>query len=267
MKIERESIIEYIKNYGGAEEALKSFSEVLDNRSYFTVKNFEIFRKKMNMALPAVAYLKETNSIAQALEESIDFRERQIIEKIDRLSNMELKRVKETYEKLLYKNSFEYILRYGKELLLRSPKDFFHITYKFVLSDNPRLLKPLMLLSFEKIGRYEDEFIILLLSYLTKNRSDFSYLEKKLVGKNVSNREEIFNYIEKKEEKIESLEGLAFVSYIRAVKRFELTVAGEELPGKLNSLMEIHLEELKESSSKIMLSQIEKEILEALQKN
>lgn len=262
MKLEKENIVQYMKEYGGAEEALKGFSEVLDKRSYFTVKNFQIFRKKMNMAIPAVAYLQDLDLIAQAIEESADFRERQIIEKIDRLSNMELKRVKETYEKLLYKNSFEYILRYGKELLLRSTKDFFQITYKFVLSDNPELLKPLMLLSFEKIGRYEDEFIILLLSYLTKSRSDFSYMDKIISGEREFSRDEISKYMEKTEEKIDSLEGLAFVSYVKAAEKVE--IEEREINSRLDALIGIHLEELKKSDKLTPLTQVEKEILKVL---
>ncbi|MGL4402864.1 MAG: hypothetical protein ACRCTS_04000 [Fusobacteriaceae bacterium] len=264
MKIERENIVEYIKEYGGAEETLKGFSEVLDKRSYFIVKEFEIFRKKMNMALPAVAYLKNSDLVAQAIEESMDFRERQIIEKIDRLSNMELKKVKETYSKLLYKNSFEYILRYGKELLLRSPKDFFDITYEFVLSDNPKLLKPLMLLAFEKIGRYEDEFIILLLSYLTKSRSDFSYMDKIILENGTSPRKEMGSYIEKTAEKIESLQGLAFVSYLKVAEKFE--AKDEKMSERLNRLTEIHQKELEQSNDLISLTSIEKEILVVLLK-
>ena len=264
MKIERESIVEYIKEYGGPEEALRGFSEVLDKRSYFKVKNFEIFRKKMNMALPAVAYLKDSDLVAQAIEESVDFRERQIIEKIDRLSNMELKKVKETYSKLLYKNSFEYVLRYGKELLLRSPKDFFHVTYEFVLSDNPKLLKPLMLLSFEKIGRYEDEFLILLLSYLTKSRSDFSYIDKIVWAKENSPREEVLSYIDKTEENIESFQGLAFVSYMKAVEKF--ISKDKEMDGRLDKLIGMHMEELKNSTDLISLTPLEREILAVLLK-
>lgn len=265
MKIERENIIEYIKEYGGAEEALKGFSEVLDKRSYFAIKDFKMFRKKMNMALPAVAYIEDSNMVAQALEESIDFRERQIIEKIDRLSNMELKRVKETYEKLLYKNSFEYILRYAKELILRSPKDFFHITYKFVLSDNPKLLKPLMLLAFEKIGRYEDEFIILLISYLTKSRSDFSYLEKISTENNPSEEKVIKDYSLELVEIADSLKKLAFVSYLKAVERFQKY--DEKTDGKLLKLIEIYLEELKKEECSEVLAEIEKTILTSLLKN
>lgn len=264
MKIERENIVEYIKEYGGAEEALKGFSEVLDKRSYFTVKNFEVIRKNMNIAMPAVAYIQDSDLVAQAIEESIDFRERQIIEKIDRLSSMELKKIKETYEKLLYKNSFEYILRYGKELLLRSPKDFFNITYRFVLSDSPKLMKPLILLSFEKIGRYEDEFIILLLSYLTKSRSDFSYLEKIFENNNSSERKELNNYLLELEEKSDSLSKLAFISYFRAVERFQ--ILDSKTDEKLEKLLEVHMEELKRESFSETLTSIEKNILDSLLK-
>ncbi|MGL5964105.1 MAG: hypothetical protein ACRCZ2_06890 [Fusobacteriaceae bacterium] len=264
MKLEKENIVQYIKEYGGSEDALRGFSEVLDKRSYFTVKNFEIFRKKINMALPAVAYLKDAVLIAQALEESIDFKERQIIEKIDRLSNMDLKRVKETYEKLLYKNSFEYILRYGKELLLRSPEDFYSITYRFVLSDNPKLLKPLMLLSFEKIGRYEDEFIILLLSYLTKSRSDFSYMDKKIVVQQIFTSQDIFNSLDSCKEKVKSVEGLSFISYLKVVEKIELKE--KKIDARLAGLIEIHLNELRQYVEYTPLTDVEAAILETLLK-
>lgn len=260
MKIDKKSILEYIEEYGGAAEALKGFCEVVDKRSYFSVKEFDVIRKNMNLAFPAAGLLSgKVELVAEAIEGSIDFREKQIISKIDRMSNMDLKRVEETYEKLLYKNSFEYILKYAKELLLRDSKSFYKITYRFVLSDNMRLLKPLMLLSFEKMKRTDDEFIILLMSYLTKARSDYSCLENENYGETWHSFEFVKEQLKNVKELLESKEGLGILSYCLAMERYEIS----EEDKKIVSILHNAIQKLKDGKTELE-NRVEKALVSKL---
>lgn len=262
MSIDKKSILEYMEEYGGAAEALRGFSEVVDKRSYFSVKDFEIKRKEMNLALPAAGFFPERKElVAEAIEKSIDFREKQIIGKIERLSNLDLKKLKETYEKLLYKNSFEYILRYAKELLLRDEKEFYRITYRFVLSDNMKLLKPLMLLGFEKIGKRDDEFIILLMAYLTKARSDYSYLENISKGETWHSYEYLKGHLKELSEKLDSRKGLEILSYCSAMEKYGISEEEKQIVSVLSQAVE----ELKSAEAQ-PLDRIEKVILEKLKR-
>lgn len=183
MEISRDGIEEYIKEYGIG-ESIKAFAELMDKRVYFAIKGFNVTRKKMNMAIPAAAYIdfkgEKKSLLIEAFQESIDAVERQHISKIDRLSNLTVEKLVEKLEKIMWKDSTEHALRYAKELLLRDEDAFYKLMGKFALLDDISSGKALFLSAFKKLARKDDEIIFLLISYMIKARGDYSNYERVL---------------------------------------------------------------------------------------
>lgn len=253
MKIEVEGIKSFIEEYG-VKEALVSLGEIMDKRSYFSIVDYEIKRKKLNLALPVAAFFPENiDLISKSIEESIDRVERQIILKIDRMSNLTLEKLEENLFKLLYKNSFEHSLKYGKELFLRDKKRFFKVISKFALMENPKLRKPMLVSAFEKLDIDADEILYLLFSYLTKAKSDFSIFEEVTMSEKTS--EEIKNMLLQEKDRFYSEEGLNLLQYLYLLEK------QDEQNKAFYGVLENQIEKLKNSKNKIE-NNIEKSIVE-----
>lgn len=221
MEINKASIESYIDGYGLI-ECLKGFAEMLDKRSYFSIENDEIKRKNLNLALPIAAFLGDNKNLTiLAIEKSIDSRERQIIPKMNRMSNITVEKLQENLFKLLVKNNFEFSLKYGKELFLRDKKLFNSIISKYILLDNIDSLKSLMALSFFKLDEKDDEFVFLLISYLSKYRSDYSEYENLIEINEELSSKDILEKIIKKKEFMYSRKGLAILSYFNLILESE----------------------------------------------
>ncbi len=243
-----EGIKNFIEEYG-AKEAIIGFSEIIDKRKYFSIENNMIKRKEMNVALIAVALLENNiDLVIEGFQKSIDKKERQVIMKIDRMSNVSIEDLEEILFKLLYKNSFEHSLKYGKELYFRDSEKFYDLISKFALMDNMDLRKPLLVSAFKKLEMKNDEIIYLLMSYLTKARSDYFYFEN-LVEKEI-NRKEIKTRIKILGEKLKTQEGLNLLQYLNLVEEKEGI-----LTDRFYSIIELKLEK------------IEKEKIEKLKEN
>lgn len=173
------SISNYIDEYG-IDETVKAFSEVIEKRVYYKVEGFKITKKRAPLVLPAIAYFGDNVcDITEAFYHSIDMAEREIRRAIPRKSNITVQKLSENLEKLLVKNSYEFGIQYGKELLLRDPEEFFRVLERYVLLDDITSEKALLLRSFKKIGNYSDEYLVHLFSYLTKMPSNFREFEIK----------------------------------------------------------------------------------------
>ncbi|MGL5123901.1 MAG: hypothetical protein ACRC6K_07060 [Fusobacteriaceae bacterium] len=256
MEINKASIESYIDGYGLI-ECLKGFAELLDKRSYFTIEKNEIKRKKMNLALPVAAFLNESKALTiLAIEQSINSKERQIIPKINRMSNLSLEKLEENLFKLLIKNNFEFSLKYGKELFLRDKNLFKFVISKYALLDNINSLKSLMILAFFKLDTKDDEFIFLLISYLTRYRADYSQYE--ILDKNEEDLsiEDIYKKIKEKKNEFYSRKGLAILSY------FNLILELEEKNPRFLTILNNNIEKL--SNNKNNCNEVESLLIENL---
>ena len=161
-------------------------AEILDKRAYLTIDdNGNIKRKKMNYIIPALVYCDDNLLFEEILKSESDPKEREKEKKIQRLSNLDIKKVKSNFMKLVIKGELEFAKKYGKELALREVEEFKKMIFELSLMDNIEFNKPLMALAFidilEKNG-WNDEIGYLVISYFTKQRYDLhklEYLEEK----------------------------------------------------------------------------------------
>lgn len=273
MEINRDGLKKYMDEYGVV-DTLKGVAELLDKRVYFSVKGFNIDRKEMNLAIPAVAFSQNEELMLNTIHSCISPIERQHIDKIDRMSNLTVEKLAEKLEKLLIKDSLEHTMRYAKELLYRDENRFYTVLSKFALLDSMKSRKALLVSAFRKIGRKDDELIFLLISYMVKARADYSDIEK---NKNLFSElsyEELMLNIKNKLNELKEIEqykvGLDIVSYLNLiVETVEIDSSNKEeykrfiqtLLNNLNLLNEKR-DEMSEKSS-----EIEKEILQTLISN
>ncbi len=181
----------------GRYKVLLTFAEVLDKRSFFSVDGFDIKRKRMNLVVPALAFISDEKIFEEAFLNSVDKTERQVISKIDRMSNVEVDKLAENLHKLLTKGNFDFALKYGKELLCRDREKFIEVISSVALMDNIFLMKPLLVLAFIKINKNDDELLYLVISYLTKARADYSDWEN-ILDTETNFSFDDFNKIDKK---------------------------------------------------------------------
>lgn len=194
MEITKLGIKEYLEEYG-INEGLKGFAELIDERVYVKVKNFKVYKKELKLPIVVAGYLKnDLDIISDVIYESINPKERQIIKKISRLSNLSIEKLEEKLSKLLLKEFSDHILNYGKELLLRDKNRFYKIMSKFALMDSLSSKKSLLLLGFKKLDMSEDEVIYLLLSYFTKMPMEFYEHEK--IQSEIGEQEEFRDFME-----------------------------------------------------------------------
>lgn len=275
MEIIKSGLKKYIDEYG-VEESLKGFAELLDKRVYFSINGFNICRKELNLAIPAIAFLKDEELLLEAIHSSIDPVERQHIDKINRLSNVSVEKLVEKLERLLVKDSLEHTLRYAKELLYKDKDAFYKVLSKFALLDSINSRKALLVSAFKKIDRKDDEIIFLLISYMTKARADYSDLEKKIC-ENDSNLELNFDslllnlrkQLSESKDKLQCKLGLNIFAYVNLLldvvqcdnsekNKEDYKVFIQVIMDKLSILKDINLEDGR------ALSEVEKGILSTL---
>lgn len=275
MEIIKSGLKKYIDEYG-VEESLKGFAELLDKRVYFSINGFNVCRKELNLAIPAIAFLEDEELVLEAIHNSIDPVERQHIDKINRLSNVSVEKLVEKLERLLVKDSLEHTLRYAKELLYKDKDAFYRVLSKYALLDSINSRKTLLVSAFKKIDRKDDEIIFLLISYMAKARADYSDLEKK-ISENGSNQELEFDsllsdlrkQLSETKDKLQCKLGLNIVSYVNLlsdviecdsskINKEDYKIFVQIIMDKLSILKDIKLEDRK------TLSEVEKGILSTL---
>lgn len=273
MEINRDGLKRYMDEYGVV-DTLKGVAELLDKRVYFSVDGFNICRKELNLALPAVAFSKDDELMLDTIHSCISPIERQHIDKIDRMSNLTVEKLAEKLEKLLIKDSLEHTMRYAKELLYKDENRFYTVLGKFALLDSIKSRKALLISAFRKIGRKDDELIFLLISYMVKARADYSDIEKIKNGLSNLSYDELMldlkNRLNESKEKVQCKLGLDIISYLNLiVETVEIDASNKEEYKIFIQILLNNLNLLNEKRDEIIekSSEIEKEILQTLISN
>lgn len=273
MEINRDGLKRYMDEYGVV-DTLKGVAELLDKRVYFSVDGFNICRKELNLALPAVAFSKDDELMLDTIHSCISPIERQHIDKIDRMSNLTVEKLAEKLEKLLIKDSLEHTMRYAKELLYKDENRFYTVLAKFALLDSIKSRKALLISAFKKIGRKDDELIFLLISYMVKARADYSDIEKIKNGLSDLSYDDMIvdlkNRLNESKERVQCKLGLDIVSYLNLiVETVEIDTSNKEEYKIFIQILLNNLNLLNEKRDEIIekSSEIEKEILQTLISN
>ena len=220
---DRESILNMLSNDGKI-ETLSYFAEVLDKRAYFTVTSEgEIKRKTINPSLPVFAFSDNNEQLADTILESADLKERSKISAVSRLSNLEIKNLKENLFKTMINGNLDFSKKFGKELFLRDRDEFFKTVTLAALMGNMNSLKPLMVLAFKKLmekREYNENVFYLVIAFLTKYRDEFFYYER-ACDRCECTLEELRKSILENETLLKSREGLEALTYLKAVETLD----------------------------------------------
>lgn len=220
---DKESILTMLSNEGKI-KTLSYFAEVLDNRAYFTVNGEgEIKRKDINLTLPVFAFSDNNEQLADTILELADLKERSKISAVSRLSNLEIKKLKENLFKTIINGNLDFSKKFGKELFLRDRDEFFKTITSAALMGNMNSLKPLMVLGFKKLmenKKYDENIFYLVIAFLTKYRDEFFYYER-ACGKCECTLEELRKSILENETLLKSREGLEVLTYLKAVETLD----------------------------------------------
>ena len=105
---DKNTITEMIEKEGKF-KTLSSFSQILDKRAYVTIDTLgNIKRKNGSMALPMFAFFDESSVLADVILKYSDLKERQIIDKIERFSNTDTKKVRENLVKTIFNGNLDF---------------------------------------------------------------------------------------------------------------------------------------------------------------
>ncbi|MBC2856542.1 MAG: hypothetical protein RR191_00755 [Cetobacterium sp.] len=234
--------------------------ELLDKRAYFTIDQNGIKRKEMNMAIPSLAFIKDEQLFEEILESLVDPKERVKLKSIDRMSSLELSKLKDNFIKIMANGDLDFSKRYGKELALRDKESFLKLLYEISLMENIEFLKPLMALSLEEIlktNEWNDNIWYLVISYFTKQRFDFSGFES-ADTLDVS-KESLMKEVLESKKYLENKEGLALLSYVLVLQKYNY-----KNENKFIFLAKDKLEKIKSMKKLKQLSEIEEKIFQSL---
>lgn len=240
----------------GKIKTLSAFAPILDKRAYFTInENGELKRKDNNLIIPFFAYCNDNKLLIENIFEKADLKERCKIGKINRLSNVDEKKLKENLLKTLTNGGLEFALKYGKELFLRNKDEFFKTVLLFSLMGDLKSLKPLVVLSFKKLmnnQEYDENLFYLVISFLTKYRDNFCFYETTEVEENSS-----FNlkeFLLANENILNSKEGIGALSSLLALEELELNYQNRFIQKIKNELTTLKKVTSLNSTEKYLLS-------------
>lgn len=221
-------IIEQIKAEGKI-KALSTYAEILDKRAYLTMDvEGNLKRKETSIILPIFAFFDDEEILAENILKYGDIKERQILEKIDRFSNIEVAKVKENLMKTIFNGSIDFAKKYAKELFLRDKKEFFRLMATFVTIGNSESLKSLNMIAFERLmeeNDYNGNILYLFIAYLTKYRDNTNNYENIKVDvkekKNITVKE-LEEKVLENEELLNSKLGLGIISTLDILRRYNI---------------------------------------------
>lgn len=220
----KNEIINMLKTNGKI-KTLSFFAEVLNKRAYFTLDSEgTIKRKKLNYIIPIFAFSDDFNYLADSIINFSDLKEREKISDINRLSNIEVSKLKEKLMKTLVNGNLDFSKKYGKELFLRDREEFYKIVLEFSFLGDMKSLKPLLILSFKKLfenAEYEENVFFLLISYLTKYRDNFYFYENCEKDDNIVEVKNLKESIILNKNLLESMEGLEVLSTLKALEMYD----------------------------------------------
>lgn len=191
--------LEFMIEEKGKYEILCYFAPFFDKRTYMRIDDKgNIFLKKYNPILILFALSNNIKKLATYVFDYSYPEEKQNLKLIDRASNLTIPELRLKLMKTLESSNLNFSKVFGKELYLKSPKDFFEILYIFSMMGNPNNMKLFFVYALEKIFneyKYDDNILFIVISYLTKYRDDLSnYIES-------SDEETDLNKIELTEDK------------------------------------------------------------------
>lgn len=213
--------LNFLNEYGKI-ETLARCAQFLNKRAYVTIdKNGNIKRKKESIILPLVAFFNDTDILIEEFFHSCDIKERQVLDKIERYSNLNIEKIKLNYIKTLFNGNLEFSKRYGKELFLRSKDEFFKISSNFALIGDDNI-KPLMVLGLRKLMKdYNENIFYLFIQYMTKYRDNTSIYEN--TPEYEGNIDELNHLLFSNKKLLDSFEGLQILSSLRLIEDVDIT--------------------------------------------
>lgn len=251
----KKEILNLIKE-NGKFKTLSLFAQTLDKRAYVTLdSNGNLKRKEGNMILPVFAFFNDPEILADSIIKYSDLKERQILDKIERFSNIDIEKIKENLIKTVFNGNIDFAKKYGKELFLRDRKAFFSLLGTFVTIGNSNSLKGLFLVAFNKLMEeceYEGNIFYLLISYITKFRDNTSNYENCQIK--TYQADDIKKMILNNKDVLNSTLGLGILSNLYIVKNFDI-------PNKEKILSKLAFE-IENYQSLMPLSEEQKQILE-----
>ena len=252
---EKNEILNLIQEDGKL-KTLSLFAQILDKRAYVTIdSNGNLKRKEGSMILPIFAFFNDNEFLADSILKYADLKERQILDKIERFSNIDMDKVKENLMKTMFNGNIDFAKKYGKELFLRDKEAFFNLLGSFVTIGNSDSLKGLFLVAFDKLMEeceYEGNVFYLLMAYITKFRDNTSNYENSQIGE--YKPEDIKKMIIDKKEVLNSTLGLGILANLRIVEKFNL-------PNRAKILSKLAFE-IENYQNLMPLSEEQKQILE-----
>lgn len=156
----------------GKYRVLADYAEIMDKRTYFKVSpEGELRRKEANPILYLYPYEREAHALAKLILDYGNPVERQVIHKIDRLSNLDQKSLEEKCMTTMVHGNFDYAKRYAKELYCRDAEKFWDFLSLFVSlgkleSKKKEVFKAFRLVMSE--NSYDESLFHLYLSYLVR---------------------------------------------------------------------------------------------------
>lgn len=179
----------YLKSEMG--EFIRTIAPYINKRSYFKIENNgKIIKKNFNYALPLLAAITKDNEkeiVHYIYDNCLDYSETMKIEKIDRLSNFTVEKLKTNLFKIFFNRERAFALRYCKELYLRDKEEFYSSIYRYGLMNDITSRKLLLIQAFEK------------LSTQIKNKKDVDYLLFCVVDYIVNYESNLYKYQYSKE--------------------------------------------------------------------
>lgn len=165
-------------NEKGKYNILSYFSNFYDRRTYLKVNDLgDIEFRAYNPIVILFAFSNEIENLANYVFKYSYKQEKQILKKIDRMTNLTIPDLRLKLMKTLISGNLNFSKIFAKELYLRSKRDFFEVLYNFSFMGNPKHIKILYVYALEKIFseiNYDENILFVVISYLTKLRDDFS---------------------------------------------------------------------------------------------
>lgn len=201
---------------------LSKFANILDKRAYITIDiNGQLKRKEGSITLPFFAYTNNSHELANNILKSLDLKEKQNFDKIERFSNLDIEKVKKNFIKTILNGNLEFAKKYGKELFLRDRDNFYKLLASFVTIGDSDSLKGLFMLSLKKLmTEFDDNIFTLFISYITKYRDNTAIYER-CSESNLSTIELKDNLLKNKELLYSKL-GLGILTNLYILENFDI---------------------------------------------
>lgn len=200
----------------------------VNKNRYFSIDfNGDIIEKQINFNLISLFINKLENRFEEetksTLINAIDLKETISINKIDRLSKFSIDKLMKNIMKLYYKEDVSHSLRYSKELLLRDNESFVKAISNYVLLNNPKSLKSLMLIMLlstdYKNKDFIDNLLFISLDFIIKKPRDIVKIENK---QNLDFNSILNRFLQDKQTNLNSLEIASYLYLMKLSNNYDI---------------------------------------------